>query len=718
MPDRQKDTYAAVGVMVRECENYRDDLSEDRTEAMQYYDGDPTLVPYDAGRSKVVSRDVRAAHKKAMPSILRTILGGDEVVEYSPVEEGDEDHASQASDYINYVVLPESDGHTAIKDAIHDAARLRNGILTWWYDERIEIEVSKHTGLPEEAFAALVAEDDVEVLEHSETQQVIETEEGEIPVILHDVKIKRRKKCRKPKAAAVPPEEFLIHPDAVTLEDSPVVGRKQKLRRSELVSMGYDKDMIWGIPVTGADDTEEDEKSERREVYQTDNSEIDPALQEIDYYELYVRTDMDGDGIAELRRMCFAGTVNEKGNLLDEECDEVQFCDLVCERRPHQWEGQSITDDVAEIQRIKTVLLRQTLDNLYWQNNPQDLAQEGAVVNMDAVVNPQFGKTIRVRDGTDVRAALGHRQVPFVAKESFGMLEYMDNEITDRTGISDASSGLAPDALQNMTAKASAMVEQSGIGQTEMIVRTIADGLKKFFRGLLRLVIKHQDVPRTVRLRKEWVTFDPRHWNSSMDVTVNTGLGAGTRERDMMVMRIVLEMQEKMLAGFGPDNPFVKPDNVYNAAVKQIEAAGLRTPGLYITEPDPKEVEQRMSALRNQPNPEQMKIEAQKELEMAKMQSAAAKEKAQMDADLTVKNAEIQANTQSQAEKLEADAIKQERLFEFEREKMAFEAELRREEMRAETERQIRLKQMELEAAEQRAQADDFKGMLESREAA
>ncbi|OCO98909.1 hypothetical protein BC374_25730 [Ensifer sp. LC13] len=55
----------------------------------------------------------------------------------------------------------------------------------------------------------------------------------------------------------------------------------------------------------------------------------------------------------------------------------------------------------------------------------------------------------------------------------------MLREATDRTGISDASSGLAPDALQNMTAKASARVEQAGIGQTELMVRTFAQGLRR-----------------------------------------------------------------------------------------------------------------------------------------------------------------------------------------------------------------------------------------------
>ncbi|WP_422653421.1 portal protein [Ensifer sp.] len=123
----------------------------------------------------------------------------------------------------------------------------------------------------------------------------------------------------------------------------------------------------------------------------------------------------------------------------------------------------------------------------------------------------------------------------------------MRQEAIDRTGISDASSGMAPDALQNMTAKATALVEQAGIGQTELMVRTFAQGLRRVFKGLLGLTIKHQDRPRAVRLRGKWVTFDPRNWNAGMDATVNTGLGAGTRERDMLMIQMIQQLQEKLL---------------------------------------------------------------------------------------------------------------------------------------------------------------------------
>ncbi|MCA1440332.1 phage portal protein [Ensifer sp. IC4062] len=633
---------ALVSQLVKDCEDYRDVLAVDRIKAMEYYDGAMKDVPADANRSKVVSRDCRAAVKKVLPSLIRTILGNDKVVEYAPVNEGDEAAASQATDYINYVVFPESDGYDAVQDAAHDALKLRNGVIRWWYENKVSVAVSTHTGLDEAALVQLVGDDAVEVLEQSQTIEKIQTPEGVIGQPSYSVKIRRKLERGAPRLAAVPLEEFLIHPDALSIEESPITGIATRMRRSDLIAMGHDRDLIEGLPASTAANGRDDEEFTRRRDAFAARVAVPKALEEVDYYELYVKVDADDDGIAELRRLVFAGGTGAENLLSNDEWDEVPFADLIVERRPHQREGGSVTDDMAEIQRVKTVLMRQTLDNLYWQNNQQPIVQEGAIANPEAVLNPKFGQPIRVSQGIDARAALGYTMVPFVAKESFAMLSYLDQEATDRTGISDASSGLAPDALQNMTARATALIEQAGIGQTELMVRTFAQGLRRVFKGLLRLVIKHQDRPRVVRLRGQWVSFDPRHWNAEMDATVNTGLGAGTRERDMMMIQMIQQLQEKLLMTLGPDNPYVSPDNLYNGIAKSVEAAGLKSPDLYFTKPTPEEIQRRMQASANQPNPEMQKLEMHARADAEKAQLSAENDRRKLEIERELGLAEIQ----------------------------------------------------------------------------
>lgn len=639
---------AQIADMIREAEKHADDMSKDRIRAVEYYQGIMSDTPSDKGRSAVVSRKVRSTIKKVMPSMIRTILGNEKVAEFQPVSQEDEGGAEQATDYVNLVIMPECDLYRVIGTAIHDALLLRNGILQAYYEEKVDVRVSSHTGLPEDAFAQLVASPDVEVLEHSEREEL--TDLG--PLVVHDVKIKRMFRKSGIKAVAIPRERFLIHPDAVSLDDSVLTGSKTQLRRSDLVAMGYDKDVIWSLPI--GDDEDDYERDERRD-FVGDAQEVHRANDLVDYYDLFIRFDQDGDGIAELRHMCFAGGTGERNLLLDEEADEVQYVDVKVMSQPHQWEGISLFDDLEDIQRIETVLWRQGLDNLYWSNNLQPVVQEGAIVNMDAVMNPEFGLPIKVKQGFDVRQAVAYNPVPNIAQQSFAMLEYLDQEAQDRTGVTDASSGLAPDALQNMTAKASAMIEQAGIGQTELMVREIAEGLRRFFRVVLKLIVKHQDVPRTVKLRGEWVQYDPRSWNADMDCTVNTGLGAGTRERDMQIMQTVIGAQEKLLAAFGPDNPYVKPEQVYASLSGLVEAAGLKSVDRYFTNPDPQEVQAKLEAMRNAPSPEQQKAQAQMQIEQGKAQLQMQIRQMELEADIKLENARMQVQRDKEMAQMQAD---------------------------------------------------------------
>jgi len=161
-------------------------------------------------------------------------------VEYQPVKEDDEEIATQATEYINVLVFPESDGPDAVHDAVDDSLRLRNGIIKWWQDERTEIKYSEHTGLDDMAFAQLVEGDDVEVLAHTARMEEIEQDPGLQPQMpqppgiapgqpmgepgeagpqpmgeqqqtVHDVKIRTKCKKSRAKMAAIPMDNFLIH---------------------------------------------------------------------------------------------------------------------------------------------------------------------------------------------------------------------------------------------------------------------------------------------------------------------------------------------------------------------------------------------------------------------------------------------------------------------------------------------------------------------------
>ena len=634
---------AVVSEYIRHCEQWRDDRHEDRLRAIEYYQGTMRDIPEEKGRSRVVSRDLRAAVNKVVPSVMRTVFGGDKVVEFTPNGEGDENVADDVTDYFNEILLPECQAENAGYDAFHDALLMRNGVLHWYIDYKREPKVSLHTGLSEEAFTVLVSDEGVEVLEHTPRMEM----QAGAPVPVHDVRIMRIAESKTPVLCAVPLDEFLIHPDALSAETALACGRYRAVLRTDLIAMGYDPERVAALPRRNENSPNDDLEDERRDELDIDRAPHSSA-DEIDYYEMYVRIDADGDGLAELRRVVMVGGTRPDNLFENEYWDETPFSDVVIERRPHAWEGVSLADDLIEIQRIKTVLTRATLDNLYWQNKPQPIVQADAIEDPDSLINPAFGKPIRVRAGINVADAVQYNRVPFVAADSFNMLAYMDKVVTDRTGVSEASSGLAPDALQNMTAKASAMIEQAGIGRTEQMVRSLAMGLRKAIKGLFKLVIQHADAPTQIRLKGRPLVIDPRQWNAGMDVSINIGLGAGSRERDLMALGMVKQTQA-MIATQAPHLGIVTPETIYRVAITEAASAGIKTPENFYKAPE----EGATLIPPNQPNPEMIKLQAQMQLEEKKMQAQREKEIAQGQADIAV--AQQKALLEQQFAKQEAD---------------------------------------------------------------
>lgn len=622
-----------VGDLLDDAIQYTDDfIRPERLRAIKSADGKMDHLKSEEGRSSIVSHDEMAAITKSKPSIHRTILGS-KIAEYKPGGANDEEEAKQASDYFNEIIVPETDLDIAIENAVDDALRMGNGVLKWWYEERKSIRANDYTGLGDQQFEELTVDRDVKIPEHTQREELIQDGEGnELVITVHDARIIETITKDSIRVMAVPPEEIIKHPETNTMTDSPLIAHHSQDTRSELVAIGHDIDTIYDLPRASLRDadTEKDERERivhlKRETTTNEDlqNNVPKELEKVDIYECYVHIDFDGDGIAELRRVVLAGDRGQYELLENDYFNEIPLCDVIAKRQAHQWLGESVHDQIGDIQELKTVLLRQTIDNLYWQNNLQPIVEEASIINLNAVSHPQFGEPIRVRKGAG-KDALRYNIVPFVAEKSFNMLAYMDKDIEDRTGISQAAAGLEALDLQNVTAAATNMIERASTAQAEMIVKEVARSITPMLSGVLKLIVQHQDRPRTVRLRNKWVEIDPRAWNAEMDANVNIGLGAGTREKDMAAISLILNMQRELLTEFGPiNNPYVKHDQLYNSLAEMTAATGIKTVERFFTEPtkeDIQRIEQQQQQKDAQPDPQVLKVQAQIALDKQKAEA-------------------------------------------------------------------------------------------------
>lgn len=636
--------------LIEQAEAYADTQAKSRENALRYYNGDKALVQADEGYSTVVSKDVRKHIQKLMPSIMRTILSNDQIAQFEPAGPGPEKEAQaeQASDYINGYVIPECNGERAIHDAVFDALLVKTGVVNWGAYQRNRVTVQEFSSQPPDAMVGL-----------DELGEIFDAEQAEDGSV--SFKLRRTLSETRIVLRAVPRGAFLIHPNATSIEDSPIVGEVQSLTRSELVSRGYDRDAVRSITADN-EPADPDSDARRGEDRSDVDADVAKAMELVRVYDVFIQMDTDGDGIAELHRFVVAEGQeqgDDEGHIVLEHkyASEVPYADVIAEYEAHQFEGHSIAEDLTDIQDINTTLMRQTLDNIYEVNQPTPFIQLDAIEDASPLYKRERGKPVLLANGRLANEAVQYQPTPFIGDKSWAMKQQVDAEAKERTGISDQSGGLPAEAMQNTSATAAVIASDSAMARSEMLIRNLArGGLRKAFRGLLRLVVAHADQARTIRLRGQWVDVDPRVWDADMDCTVNVGLGAGTRERDMAILQQILGIQQAVMGALGADNPLVKPDQLYNTLKKMCETAGFASADPYFTKPDPAEIQQKMEAQANQPDPAKVKAEAQMQLEQMKAAARVQVEEAQLQADLQVKQAEIAGQQQLEQLKIASNA--------------------------------------------------------------
>lgn len=620
-----------------------------RAKALQYYRGDP-IGNEEEGRSKIVMTEVRDTIQAIVPSLLRIFTQSDQIVEFIPRTAQSVKFAEQATDYVNYVFYNDNEGFTALHECFKDALLSKIGIIKWRWSEDTEVSQAEYTGLDQAQIALLMQEENVELVKMTETtvQQGMGDPQGmqmQPPMQTFDITIRRKNPRNKIVVECIPPEEFLVAREARNLDTAAYVGHRSLRTVSELVAMGYDLEEVEKFAGQGDVFSINYEAQTRNPAIMSfmmhaDNP--DPSMRRILYVESYVRIDKDGDGFAELRKVCSLG--NAHHILHDEIATEVPFAVFCPDPEPHMIIGQSIADQTIDLQEIKSSIVRNTMDSLAQVIHPRTVVVEGQV-NMDDVMNNETGAIIRVRQAGAVQPLTE----PFVGQNAMPLLAYMDDIRAHRTGISAASQGLNPDVLQSTTKTAVDATVQGAQERIELIARLFAEkGMKRLFRGLLKMIARHQDKPRMIRLRGEWTEIDPRYWDADMDVLVNVGLGRGTDSDKMQFLMLVAAKQEQVIQTMGAANPLCDISQYQTTLAKICSLAGYKDGGQFFKPVDPQMIQQMMQSSQK-PDPNTMLVQ----VEAAKVQAdmKRADDKLQFD-----KSAEIMKDNRER-EKSHVDAL-------------------------------------------------------------
>lgn len=634
--------------------HFDSEYSQERIRAMDFYLGEPFGNEVE-GRSSVIATEVADTVETIMPNLMRVFTANDKYVRFNARTAEDVEKAEQISDYVNYVINHDNEGYKILYNWFKDALLFRLGVVKYFWEEEESVKEEEYRDLSEDELALLLSNPDIEVVEQIETvveSYIDQNDEVQPLTSTYDLSVRVTEKEGKIKIVNVPPEEFLVNRRATSLEDAYFVCHRTTMTVSDLVAMGYDRDEVEAY--AGVSDLDVDE--ERTNRFQdleavTGTDAADPTLREVVYYEAIMKVDYDGDGIAERRRICAIGD-GGKHVLHNEPFDHVPFAVVTPILMPHRLIGRSVYDMTQDLQVIKSTLLRQYLDSVYTSTLPRMGVVEG-MVNIDDVLDGTAGGIIRMRQAGMVQPISG---TP-VGGEVRPLMDYLDSVKEQRTGMSKASMGLDANALQSTTASAISATVRGAQVKLESYARNFAEvGVKDLFKGILHLVTKHNNKPRIVRLRNNFVPIDPREWTSEFDVVVQVGLGTADDEQKIAFLTQIAQKQEQILMQMGANNPIVTMEQYVNTLRSIAEIGGFKDSDQFFNSPQQIQMMQQQMAQQPQADPKAQQMQMEMQLKREKMQMEIELEREKMMAEIELRRQELEAEAQLRAIKAATDA--------------------------------------------------------------
>jgi len=626
------------------------DLSNERATAMDHYHG-RKYGNEKEGESQVVSKDLAEAVNDAMPVILNIFLKSGQLVEFDAVGDEDEALAEQETDYVNHVIMKDNVGYMLMHDWLKDVLLLKNGYVKHWWDDSEKITETSYEGLTEDELVQLFSElqqDGAEVEVKEQDEQFIVLPDGSgVPV--YDIELRIKRKVNRVKIEAVPVEEIRIAKESRgSTQDSRFVEHNTRKTRSELVEMGMPKDWVYRLPAYNEETNDEltrarDSIADESEDYIGSTS--DRSMDDIDYCEAYIRVDYDGDGIAELRKVVTCADKIPPGGEWNEPIDACPITGAVIKRVPHRHIGESLDDEVSDIQEIKTTLWRQMLSNIYRTNNQQWLVNER--VHLPDFMQSLPGGVKRVKDDQPVSGCAEPIQTTPILQQILPAIDYTDQVKEGRTGINKAITGMDPDVLKQTNNAVYLENLSRESNKIEMYARMFAEsGVRELALRVHELLLKHQDKARIVKLRGKYVPVNPQEWRERTDLTVKVGLGTGTndekRQRLMLAADGMARLDEYGLVG---------PQHAYRMFGDILRTMGWDNPEKYAFDPASPEYKQMMQQRQQgQTNPlaeaEQVKGQMQLQLNQAKQDYDGQVKllQAQFDAQMEQYKQSVQAN--------------------------------------------------------------------------
>ena len=571
---------------------YNGEFSTENTKYLAAYLGNKTgefsAIP---NQSSVVSTDIADVVEADMPSLARIFLGSGDVVTFTPNTESEAEiqEAKEKTKYVNWIVRSQPESFSIIHNWLKDAEIQKNGVVKYFIEEQKDVEVVEYEGVDAEEVQAII-----ESLKGSKVDkvkvEVSEQEEVEVmgatpnDAATFDIKFRVTTEKQKVCIINVPPELFLITRNARSLDDAELVGDRVRKTRGELLSEGFDRELIEQLSTVDEEDNRNSNLDTIRNQDQGganyDTNINNWASETVEISDLYVKIDFDGDGIAERRHVMLSGNKV----LVNEYFNHVPYASLSAVLMPHKAIGRSRAEITYPYQLQKTALQRGINDNIYMVNNPRNVVHPD--VDLDAMLTVRTNGIIRLEEDTQILPgnAVFPLSIPYIGQQALQVIQYVDSTRAQTTGSLMSNQGLEADKLNQETATRFNGVKDSSDAKIELIARNYGEtGFRKLYEGIAWLVSRYQNTETEFRVLGKALTVNPKAWKYSHHVQSNVGLGAGDNEKSLETLQGIYGIQQSLIQ---QGSTLADEKDVYNTLSRIIEGAGFPRVNEFFNDPE------------------------------------------------------------------------------------------------------------------------------------
>lgn len=562
------------------------DINRKRIDALRYYISDASVIPFEENRSRVVSNDIMDTIEWAMPALLEVFCGQDKPIAIEPSEGTDVDTAEILDVLVSYQLQVRNNWYEICNDWFKDALLMKLGILKYQWNKKTEKIMKSYQDLTEDEYRALASKENVKIL--SEQERIIQDElldplSGDIirpRLTNYDVEVEHIIEDEYPSIVVVPPEDFGINPNVKDVESADFVYQRIYMPKWQAKETYAYSTVNWDDLRTGQ--------------YFEEDTGLNLALKEIkdislgvgnfnleefkDYliiYECYYRDTKTGE--PKITIICDNTIIYEGRN----EYNQPPFVAITPIKLSHKVMGLSMADIIVDLQRLRSLLMRQIVDNLY-QSNFRRYFVDPERVNMDDYLDLNVTNAAIRTKGNPKDAVMPEIKAP-LPPETFMFWETLQLERDYHSGVPRSYQGVVA-SIQHRTARGQSQQVQLASQRIQSLARLIAEmGIRKLINAIIDMNIRFLTKKTSIRYLNKWINIDPDNIIGKFDVKVSVGIGTPDRENTIIQCQQLLAIYGQLFkAGIG----VVNAQNVYNTIAKMLNAMNIKNVADFITNPN------------------------------------------------------------------------------------------------------------------------------------